>query len=121
MASFKDLIFNLLALHLAAELNNYSIVEILLDMNIDASVQDHNGNTAFHIACLRANKETCELMKTSDIRQTNTRGQNILHCLALAANKCTAASIFELLITEHENIDLDTRDGEGNTPLLLGK
>ena len=108
---------------MAAELNQHKIVETLFDLNIIPDIRDYNGNNAFHIACLRANSETCQVFmerKLFDIRQTNGKGQNVSHCLAVASDKSQACSIFEQLFSCYQDLDLNARDGEGSTPLLLG-
>lgn len=120
----------LAALHLAADLDKYQMVEILLDLGIDACVQDSNGNTAMHLAATRAHQNTCRVLmerttrvggQPFDFRTSNNRGHNVFHCLATSANKVAASTIFEELIANCTELDLDVRDNDGNTPLLLGK
>lgn len=118
------------ALHLAADLDKFQMVEILLDLGIDAGVQDSNGNTALHLAAMKAHHNTCRVLiergsraggKSPDIICTsNNRGHNVFHCLATSANKVAASAIFEELVANFVDLDLDGRDNDGNTPLLLG-
>ncbi|XP_027194970.2 rabankyrin-5 [Dermatophagoides pteronyssinus] len=119
---------NQTALHLASDLDKYQMVEILLDMGIDASVQDSNGNTALHLAAMKAHHNTCRVLmergsrpgcRPLDVRISNNRGHNVFHCLSTSANKVAASAIFEELVANFTDLDLDGRDNDGNTPLLL--
>lgn len=126
-------------MHIAAELDKYRIVEVLIDLGIDVTVQDNNGNTAFHLAAIRAHHNTCRVFMgygssnnetvtylnqpnylALDPKLVNNRGHNLIHCLASSANKQTAANIFEELLQTYNDFNLNVQDNEGNTALLLG-
>lgn len=118
-----------LALHLAAELDKHQTVEILLDLNINVGLQDNAGNNALHLAAHKGHLETCKALldrKVFDLKTANNRGQTVLHCLAISADKSSASAIFDHLVTLQlkegaAELDLNARDAEGNTALLLGE
>lgn len=113
---------NQTALHLAAEHDNYLKIEILLDLNIRIDVRDSNGNTALHIACLRGHYESSRILlerKVYDLSIGNLRGQTALHCLANSTDKINAAAIFDHLVTIYSDLDLNVRDSDRNTALLV--
>ena len=115
--------FFITALHLAAKMNNYQTVEILLDLNINVLMQDINGNNALHIACSRGHLETSRVLldrKVYVLSETNNKGQTVLHCLAHSPEKSSASAIFDHLINQYSDLDLNSRDAEGNTALLVG-
>lgn len=110
-------------MHLAAEHDNYLKIEILLDLNIRIDVRDSNGNTALHIACLRGHYESSRILlerKVYDLSIGNLRGQTALHCLANSTDKINAAAIFDHLVTIYSDLDLNVRDSDRNTALLVG-
>lgn len=124
-----------LALHLAAELDRHQTVEILLDLQIAVGLQDTAGNNALHLAAQRGHLETSRALldrRLLDLKAANAKGQTVLHCLANSPEKGSAAAIFDHLVTLYNGggggesgtaaaYELNARDGEGNTALLLGK
>lgn len=118
------------ALHLASELDNHRIVDILFDLGVDAYVQDLNGNTGFHLACQRGHVDTVKVylepsynLPQAFFELTNYKGFNAVHCMAAGNGEAKARTptIYELFIGRFPAFNLNVKDGHGNTPLLLGK
>ena len=111
------------ALHLAAEHDFSTICSILIDNRIDYDAIDINGNNALHVACQRGNLATCKVLLTEsriNAELVNVKGQNPLHLLATYGRE-NAAAIFDIFYESMPEYPINKVDGNGNTPLLLGK
>lgn len=105
------------ALHLAVELNDLESLNILLksmDPKVATKLQDKNGNTALHWACLHnAGKEIIETLINSKFEHTtvNKNNETPLHCAAEGDN----VPAIDVLISKGAKVN--SADKEKNTPL----
>lgn len=93
-----------------------NIVQILLKKGgIDLNKRDAEGNTPLYYACLKGYRDIVILLldNGADAAVTNNRSESPLHAAARSGNK----EIISRLLVEKE-IDLNTTDNEGRTPLL---
>ncbi len=93
------------SLHIACENENETIVDLLLlQDDIDLTIQDFEGNTVFHSACMKGNlkivKKLLSCGKKFDINMQNTKGQT---ALTLAYHN-KSFDVFAYLL-ELDNID----------------
>ncbi|XP_061843062.1 NF-kappa-B inhibitor epsilon [Nerophis lumbriciformis] len=109
-------------LHLATYLNLTEVVKSLVAKKVSLELQDHEGNTALHVAChhgltMCATEMTCEISpsKLELVLETqNWRGLACLHLAALSRQH----QIMKLLMKK--GADLNVQEGtSGKTPLHL--
>jgi len=82
-----------------------------------------NSNNALHIACQKGNLATCKVLLTESrisADAVNARGQNPIHLLASFGRE-NAAAIFDIFFESMPDYPINKLDGEGNSPLLLGR
>ncbi|KAH0586575.1 hypothetical protein H2248_007800 [Termitomyces sp. 'cryptogamus'] len=101
------------ALHFAAQRWNSSIVQLLLEHNVDVNVKDNDGKTALHLASENGDSKTVELLleHKADVHVKDKDGKTALHF----AGGSGFSQIVKLLL-EHK-ADVHVKDNDGKTAL----
>ncbi|XP_059475191.1 nuclear factor NF-kappa-B p105 subunit-like [Neocloeon triangulifer] len=106
------------AVHMVAETGNVEMLQVLMDLDIDATVPERSGGkTPLHLAARRGHEAVVNLLVQEAASSVDTRdwkGQTALH-YAASAGWC---SICETLLDAES--DAETPNLEGETPLELG-
>ncbi|XP_059474830.1 nuclear factor NF-kappa-B p110 subunit-like isoform X2 [Neocloeon triangulifer] len=106
------------AIHMVAEIGNVEMLQVLLDLDIDATVPERSGGkTPLHLAARGGREAVVNLLVQEAASSVDTRdwkGQTALH-YAASAGWC---SICETLLDAES--DAETPNLEGETPLELG-
>ena len=102
-------------LHLACEVNDFHLCEILLEECCDVNIMNQKGNTPLHIACQKENVHLCEaLLKADcDINIQNNNGDTPLH----TACQMDSIHLCELLL--EACCDVNIKSNNGNTPFHI--
>lgn len=101
------------ALHVAAQLGNIELMDLLLSYNADINRADSNDWTALHYAANYNNNESVQflLMHNADSKALNNKKQSAL-VLAIQQGNLASAELLALA-----NSDVNAVDHEGNSPL----
>ena len=69
------------ALHVASNINDIQLVNILLSVDADINIQDAHGKTPMHNACANGNEELvqCFLLKKPNLNLCDKKGKSPLH------------------------------------------
>ena len=102
----------------AAELGYVESVKLLISQNASVSLQDSLGKTALHYAAPTGHIEVAQKILAQDIRVINEQdnmGNSALHT-AISEGEPDFA---KMLLEWKPSIDINLKNKEGNTPLLL--
>ncbi|KAK1764247.1 ankyrin-2 [Phialemonium atrogriseum] len=93
----------------------YSMIELLLEIGIDATVKDSKGFTPLHIASMNGFVKVVEILlaKNADVAAKTPNGQTALH---LAVERGHNEVVMQLL---NAKASLDSRNELGQTPLHI--
>ena len=99
-----------------AKSGNLSILEKILDFNIDLNCQTITGDTPLHYAAGYDQKNTFKLLmnKGADFTIKNNKNQTCMHMA------CKIGSLDIVKILFEANADINPKDENGNTPLHYG-
>lgn len=103
-------------LHIAVNVNNYDIVEKLLETNkCDVNCQDYDGNTSLHLAIFDNRLPIAHLLINygADLNVKNKDGNTVMHFAAINNN----INVIKLLLREGAIYDIQNIDGD--TPAHL--
>ena len=106
------------ALMMAAEFGNVETFELLISQKANVSLQDIWGMTALHYAARRGQEELTRKILAQDIKVVNQQdnaGNSALHTTISERESDLAKILLEL----RPDIDINLKNKEGNTPLLL--
>ena len=97
--------------------NRTDSAKILLENGADIDAQDVNGWTSLHKACQIGNVEMVELLisKKANPKKTSNKGWIPLHIAAINNHY----EIIELLHSKIKDTNLDAKDHEGSTALIM--
>jgi len=101
---------------MASKKGNKTILNYLLEKDVNIDLINKNGNAALHMAAHNGHAEVLEslLEKGADINLTNTKGNTPLHLAAYKGQK----DIVEILLA-NINCEKSAVNQQGYTPLLL--
>lgn len=90
----------------------------LLGMNAQNHLTDINGDTALHWAAYKGHPDSMRLLMYSgvDLQKTDNFGSTPLHLACLSGNMTCVR-----ILCEKNNLDLEPRDKNGKTPLMLAQ
>jgi len=104
------------ALHKASQRGHLHIVRLLLDNNADPNLQDNYRSTPLHLGAHHMSPEAVQLFleHDADIALRNDKGRTALH-------QASQRGHFDIirLILDNNGANVDARDDDGSTPLLL--
>ena len=106
------------ALMFAAEVGNVEVVELLVSQNACVSLQDSLGMTALHYAARRGYTKVAQKILAQDIRVVNEQdnsGNSALHTTISEGEP----HFTKMLLEVWPSININLKNREGNTPLLL--
>lgn len=100
-------------LTLAADLNNYMAIRVLLEHKADANIQNFKGNTPLHVSVRKGFYKLSQLLieKGCNINLRNKNGRTPLHDAAIKKHE----NFFKLLLKN--NADVNIQDMNGDAPL----
>lgn len=90
----------------------------LLGMNAQNHLTDINGDTALHWAAYKGHPDSMRLLMYSgvDLQKTDNFGSTPLHLACLSGNMTCVR-----ILSEKNNLDLEPKDKNGKTPLMLAQ
>lgn len=90
----------------------------LLGMNAQNHLTDINGDTALHWAAYKGHPDLMRLLMYSgvDLQKTDNFGSTPLHLACLSGNMTCVR-----ILCEKNNLELEPRDKNGKTPLMLAQ
>lgn len=90
----------------------------LLGMNAQNHLTDINGDTALHWAAYKGHPDLMRLLMYSgvDLQKTDNFGSTPLHLACLSGNMTCVR-----ILCEKNNLDLEPKDKNGKTPLMLAQ
>ena len=108
--------FNRTGLMLAVLNKHNSIVRLLLEQpTVDLNCTDIHGYTALHYAAFQGDVEAVRLLLAAPrLNTTNHKEINESQTPVMIAMSCYKMNALHELVA-HPSVDLDTRDGEGNS------
>ena len=108
-------------LYLAAAKGNFEVAQLLLKHGADVNTQDKNQETPLHLVSDKVNLELVRVLLNygANVNAKNIRGRTPLHqVLNRQEYNDGAFRIAQLLVVKH-NADVNTQDGDHETPLHL--
>lgn len=108
------------ALHLAVIVNTIQVVEYLLRAGASRDIQDHNGNTPLHIACM---KGSLDIFKVLTDNFGNHKLMNLMNfegytCLHLAAKYSDVRLVEYMIRNQHLRVDINMEDERSGRTIL---
>lgn len=102
-------------LHLAINYQHPRLVKFYLSLKANPNIQNFNGETPLHCACLHSTPSVVQLLLRRSAKMTTEdhMGRLPIHYAALKSRD----QIIEVLL-DNGFLDVNTKDTEGNTPLL---
>lgn len=104
-------------LHVAAEMGNLPMAEVLLEAGADVNARDNLEYTPLHLAANTGNVPMVQtlMIAGADVNEKDTDGRTLLHVAAMTGNLLMA----QILIDFYAELNL--KDDDGNTPLQLAE
>lgn len=107
------------ALHIAAHYGHEDIVSLLYAHNFDVNAKNDQGSTPIQVAVARSQEDVFEFLYgrgDSDLNHQNNNGDTVLHQAIQTENR---KIFFRLTLNPLQLVDLDIKNNEGFTSLLL--
>ena len=94
------------------------VVELLLFHNANVKLRDHSKQTALHHAAKSGYTEIAQKILEKDISIINDQDESGFSALHQAI-RIGKSDLMKMLVEKRPHVDLDLKDNEGNTPLML--